>query len=62
MSTELPPRPESWLDWFDFAVEVLELSEDDAGGYATRRLVEDENRARLRDGAAAAQPPLDGAG
>jgi hypothetical protein len=42
----------TWIWWFRFALEVLELEEAEAREYADRRLLEDENRARVRERAA----------
>jgi hypothetical protein len=42
----------TWIWWFRFALEVLELDEAEAREYADRRSLEDENRERVRDRAA----------
>jgi hypothetical protein len=42
----------TWIWWFRFALEVLELDEPEAREYADRRSLEDENRERVRDRAA----------
>jgi hypothetical protein len=42
----------TWIWWFRFALEVLELDDAEAREYADRRSLEDENRERVRGRAA----------
>jgi hypothetical protein len=43
-----PPRLTTWIDWYRFAVETLELSHLEASDYATARYLEEQNRALIR--------------
>jgi hypothetical protein len=47
--TQVPP--EAWESWYRFALDTLELEQDEAVEYANARYVEDRNQARLREGA-----------
>lgn len=43
-------RLTTWIDWYRFARQTLELGHSEAVAYATARFVEEQNRAGLRDG------------
>jgi len=49
-------RLTTWIDWYRFARQTLELGHAEAVAYATARFVEEQNRAGLRDGGGPALP------
>lgn len=42
-------RPHSWIDWYRFARQTLDLGRTEAAAYATARHVEEENRRAQRE-------------
>ena len=43
-----PRKPKAWSDWYRFARETHGYTHGESVEYANRRLVEEQNRERLR--------------
>ncbi len=46
-------RLTTWIEWYRFARQALELGHAEASAYATARYVEEQNRALTRERTAA---------
>ncbi len=46
-------RLTTWIEWYRFARQALELSDAEASAYATARFVEEQNRTQTREWRAA---------
>jgi hypothetical protein len=52
-TTMEPQRLTTWIEWYRFAVQTLELAHLEASAYATARYLEEQNRALIRERRAA---------
>ncbi len=48
-----PQRLTTWIEWYRFAVQTLELAHLEASAYATARYLEEQNRVVIRERRAA---------